>query len=662
MKKTWHDDAFFGLHFDIHPVMEDTNLGENLTVEHLVEQFKKIKPDFVQCDCKGHPGVVAYPTKVGVASPGMKQDALKIWREATKQMGLPLIMHFSGVWDAAAVEHHPEYARIAPPGEEEWAVQGTCPLSDYTKDYMIPQMLEVIREYDVDGFWVDGENWASRPCYCERCKSAFEQETGLPAPTDANSPHQREWLDFHRKNFERHVALYADAVHREKPGCTVCSNWMFTVQEPDTPNVEVDYLSGDYAWIWGYYTAMMQARFMDGQPKKWDLMQWGFTNYEVKDNRIIDTWEFKPSAAMCQEAACVLACGGALTLYDTPNRRGNLITWHMDDVAELAEFCRARKPYCFETTSFPQAVVLHSSEHFYRNCGQLFDMEGAQSAMEGAMHLLLDSGYHTDIRNEDSLFAHLKEYPLCFVAEQEGLTEEQVSKLKQYVKEGGTLVISGKTTELFADILGVKLNTSRDLHEDDRDLYLRFGKRATAALGEWYKAVPTDSQKVYGLYRSRDMDEYKQPLQSVSATVTPYGKGTVAGIYGSLASMYVKTHYQGARAFFKQLLADCQITGLVKTQMPSYVHLSVREKGNALYLNLVNLSSANPTSPMVPMVEEVQSVGPVTLSLAMEKEPRRVLLMPGARPVKWEYDNGTVTITVDRVDIHDIVEIIRNEM
>lgn len=28
--------------------------------------LREVKPDYVQCDCKGHPGVAGYPTKVGL--------------------------------------------------------------------------------------------------------------------------------------------------------------------------------------------------------------------------------------------------------------------------------------------------------------------------------------------------------------------------------------------------------------------------------------------------------------------------------------------------------------------------------------------------------------------------------------------------------------------
>ncbi len=102
----------FGIHYDLHAGADDTVLGRDLSVEHLVERLSRVMPDWVQCDCKGHPGYTSWPTEVGSTSPGMVQDALRIHREATRRLGIPLGMHYSGVWDTRAVELHPDWARV----------------------------------------------------------------------------------------------------------------------------------------------------------------------------------------------------------------------------------------------------------------------------------------------------------------------------------------------------------------------------------------------------------------------------------------------------------------------------------------------------------------------------------------------------------------------
>ena len=107
MPANWHDSVFFGIHYDQHAHAADTVLGAELTYEHLRARLEQVRPDWVQCDCKGHPGYTSWPTRVGSTSPGVVRDALRIYRDVTKDLGIPLGMHYSGVWDDRALELHP---------------------------------------------------------------------------------------------------------------------------------------------------------------------------------------------------------------------------------------------------------------------------------------------------------------------------------------------------------------------------------------------------------------------------------------------------------------------------------------------------------------------------------------------------------------------------
>ena len=118
----------------------------------------------------------------------MKRDALRGWRDSTRQLGLPLHCHYSGIWDAAAGAKHPEWGAVTVDGKPAGAAFGPdpdlpgppqrmCPRGPYLERLLIPQMMELIDRYGVDGFWVDGEIWACTPCYCQRCTSAFKEAT-----------------------------------------------------------------------------------------------------------------------------------------------------------------------------------------------------------------------------------------------------------------------------------------------------------------------------------------------------------------------------------------------------------------------------------------------------------------------------------------------------
>ena len=121
----WHDDVFFGIHYDLHAGESDTELGAELTEEHLEERLNAVDPDWIQCDCKGHPGWTSWPTEVGSTSPGVVKDSLRIHRDVTKKLGIKLGMHYSDVWDGRAIELHPEWARMNAVGSRD--DRSTCP-------------------------------------------------------------------------------------------------------------------------------------------------------------------------------------------------------------------------------------------------------------------------------------------------------------------------------------------------------------------------------------------------------------------------------------------------------------------------------------------------------------------------------------------------------
>lgn len=78
-------DCYFGLHFDFHANEWTRDIGEEFD-EKIVERIcKEVRPDFIQCDTKGHPGYSSYPTKVGNAAPNISRDILMGWRAVTKK-------------------------------------------------------------------------------------------------------------------------------------------------------------------------------------------------------------------------------------------------------------------------------------------------------------------------------------------------------------------------------------------------------------------------------------------------------------------------------------------------------------------------------------------------------------------------------------------------
>ena len=190
-------DCFFGIHFDLHASEDITDAGKTLTAEMIDTFLLKVRPDFIQIDCKGHPGISSYPTKVGFHVKGFEKDPLKLWRAITEKDNVALFMHFSGVIDYKVVKEHPDWAIVKANGER--STEKTSFFSPYLDTYMIPQLKE-LSDYKVDGAWIDGECWAVEPDYGEASLKRFTKETGITQiPKKSTDQYNPEFMEYTRE-------------------------------------------------------------------------------------------------------------------------------------------------------------------------------------------------------------------------------------------------------------------------------------------------------------------------------------------------------------------------------------------------------------------------------------------------------------------------------
>ncbi len=242
----WHGKKrYFGMHYDLHAGKGDTELGLHATPEELIPLLKMAGMDFVQTDCKGHPGYTSWFSQTPEASvppalKGMRSKAGAKPPAAGAAAALPLLRHLGHGRRRQASRNGrsstPDGKRRSPPalGGTTGAPAGEkmCPRSPYLDELMIPQMMELIDRYEVDGFWMDGDLWAAEPCYCRRCRTAFTRGDGIAEPpTEPGDPNWAALVELHAREFRavRHALLRRRPRH--KPGVLVCSNWLQTFRQ-----------------------------------------------------------------------------------------------------------------------------------------------------------------------------------------------------------------------------------------------------------------------------------------------------------------------------------------------------------------------------------------------------------------------------------------------
>jgi hypothetical protein len=667
----WHGkDYYYGLHYDLHANADDTELGANAEPDILIPQFEMMGCDFVQTDCKGHGGYTSWYSKVKDASvsPGVQKDHMAGWREATRKLGLPLHCHYSGVYDRAAGEKHPEWRVVLPEGIEKFEggfgnpEAAMCPRSGYVDELMIPQMFELIDRYEVDGFWVDGDMWAATPCYCEKCTSAFEARTGITEiPTAPGQPHWAEWMVFTRDSFEEYVTHYCDAVHEHKAGVLVCSNWLQTFKYPGEPRVPTDWISGDNRWVFGMDSSRMEARFISTRGKPWDIMIWSFYRTGAMRDPTAP-WVFKSVDMMVQEAAVTLALGGNVQFYEHPHglRNGQLVDWRQKRLGEVGQFVKARKELCQDTETLPQVAVLHSEDHLYSdndmrpNLHHGVDFEPVQ----GAAFALLEAHYGVDVMDEWALLPRLDDFPVVVVPERHRLSEEMVEALKDWVKGGGRLMLSGAATlerfgEAFtgAKIAGRVEDTAYHVSAEDG--------AAPVWSADWAMLQPQGGRPIGTLGTTTLLNDRLTP--NPAAVIHTVGAGKVASIPFDVFRYFDRVRYPMVQQFVAEV-ADSLIGDLpIWVGAPLCVDVILRKKGTRTLIHLINRASGIPNQPNNGAVDEIPKVGPVNVEMKMDAKPQDVYTAFEGANLSWDYEDGILTARIKRFRIHEAIVIEEGE-
>ena len=626
-------DSFVGIHFDFHAREDCTSVGSNTTPEMVAAVVDLLNPDFIQIDCKGHPGYSSYPTKVGNPAPGIVGDPLRIWRKVTADKGVALFMHYSGVWDYSAVAKHPDWAAVGADGKP--STKATSVFGPYADRLLIPQLCELAGVYGVDGAWVDGECWATVPDYGAKAAKAFRDETGIQTlPKKPGDPHWFEFQQFHREAFRRYLRHYVSEVKKRCPNFQLCSNWAFTDHMDEPVSAPVDFLSGDYAPDDSVNSARLSARFLQHQGMPWDLMAWSFSRTKGPDGKGLQ----KPAPQLEREAAVVVALGGGFQAYFTQRRDGSVKLEQLPVMAETIRFCRERQSLCHHAMPVPQVALLLSTAGHYRKINGLFNRD--LTCVSGVLQALLESQNAVEVMNESQLNGHLDAYPLIVVPEWAYLEPAFRDELAAYARKGGSLLLVGpKCAALFRSELGVTLEGEPSA----KPRTLVCGGAAARTKGFAQAAKLGAGSEAFGVLRADGGAE------SPAASVAALGKGRIAAVYAELGQTYNGARDPAVRAFLNALVRKLFPKPMVEVAGSPDVDVCLMSKNGRLLVNLVNTSGPHQTAPIQ---ERIAPAGPLAVTLRLPHAPSKLTLQPGDRPLNFAYADGAARLTVPALDIH----------
>lgn len=651
-------ESFFGMHFDFHAGPGQKNIGANSNPELIARMLDAVKPDYVQCDTKGHAGVTSYPTKVGNPAPEIQSDILRMWRKLTAERGIALYAHHSGVWDNTAIEKNPDWAAVdaeGKPSKEKNSVFGP-----YVDELLIPQLIEMANDYGLDGVWVDGECWAVIVDYSRHATDAYFKlySESPPRPGDAD---YKKYLKFNRDGFREYVTRYINAVHEAAPHFQIASNWLYTSFVPEEPTVPVDFLSGDYSPNDSLNTARFEGRCLQNQrlpafadpslPNHgWDLMAWGFS---MGDGVMC----VKDLPQLYQEAAAIIMLGGGFQFY---NRQciGSVQDWPVDMWAKLAEFCRAREDLCHNAIPVPQVAILLSERAFYKNKNDLFTPYGNRHIddIRGLLFAALDAGYSTEVlMSHYMLDCDLSGYGAIIIPNLEAIEPSLKDKLIEYVAAGGNLIVTGHNScELFRPYLDVEIDS---VSEKPGKICVWDGARFAPLVTNYCNVRPCDPSEVTGHFTFSDESTALLETGQVASTCTKYGKGTISGVYFDVGP-YAGMKTPAVRNFIDSVIGNVFAPKVRVIGSHLVEVMLMRGVDGQLRVNLLNTGGVHSDSHYRAF-DEIPPLYNLTLEIHTDNAPTAVFCEPEHVKLDFEFDStaGIARVTLPKLEIHSVITV-----
>jgi len=389
--------------------------------------------------------------------------------EAAHKMGMKVLDHqdLTILWNMDMgfrfLAEHPGFLQHAQTdGMPTW---GICPINPQFKDgYFFPYILKQIRNTKMDGLMIDECTFhGSNFCSCEYCREAFTKATGLVLPDDETSPLLRNrtsklwkaWIEWRKNAIAQWRIDLSKASHKINPA--FCNIQYYS---------EGGFIQDGASYEQGGDLAL-SAKSMD------------FLGTEIMSRDVWDDYKYTFSSRHMYNSLHETYKTPIFGLIYPAGRFDNaLIGWAMNNMIaqvtwSLSDFEGSEKMNAYtgwkenmnnvSAKPFADIAIVFSRK---TRDWSLKNKSAYPSEIMGTSQFLIDQHIqHTFILDDALLNQDFSRFRVLLAPGMDCLSDEQVTKLKQYVSNGGTLYITGDAGQLssygeprpvwaFADVLG----------------------------------------------------------------------------------------------------------------------------------------------------------------------------------------------------------------
>lgn len=643
---------FRKIHLDFHnsPLIDD--LGADFTADQFAGRLAHAHVNYVVCFAKCHHGMCYYNTRKGRKHPALKFDLLGEQIEACHRRDIAVSGYLSVVWEEDAARLHPEWQQLGPDGMPRHKIPGdrwatVCLNSPYIDKILIPQTMEVVEGYDVDGMWFDMVHLDDNACYCRWCRARMKK-MGLSYddPRDCFAHTAASVYEFLDK--------CSDAIWSAKPGIDI----EYNSQVRFNPRGALSYITGFEIECTpserGYLYFGMFAR----HARNYGLPTRGVT---PRFHRIWGDWgSVKNIAQLRWETATMLANGSACSVGDQMHPRCFLDELTYQRIGDVFAEVEAREPWCRDAQ--PQAEIAVLVDDDITD----FGIAKAPDAVWGVTRMLVESHCQFNIIDTQ---ADISSYSLLILPDNRMIDAGVATKIRDYVQKGGKVIASGAA--LFdaeqRDILSLNI-VCRGKTETSVN-YVRPRQGDTELpLSDYVVRYPfTKIDCPLGMdiiaetilpYFERSPEHFTSHLHAPPHKQSSHSaivhKGNCVYIAAPLFEGYHRDSDTHCRSLFHRCLDLLLPERMVHSGPYPMIEITVLRQDKRAIVHLVNYA-ANKRGSAPETIEMIPPVYRVPLKLRYDASPRKVMAIPSGEVIDFAIKGKYVEITVPVIDIHQMI-------
>lgn len=642
------------VHLDFH-----TNgtlpVGKNFSKEQFQAALKLGHVNSITVFSKCHHGWSYHPTEVNEMHPELDFDLLGAQLEACKEIDVKAPVYISAGFDEKEYEKRPEWRCQHSPNKEdqERHYKGAhyhvlCFNTGYL-DFLCAQIEEVMVKYNPCGIFLD--IISPKVCYCDTCLADMKK-LGL----DVDSEDDRE--KFAKIVFEKYLKATNDAVRKHSDTATIFHN------SGHIPK-------GDHSFInanthleleslptggWGYDHFPLSAAY---------VRTLGNKEYLGMTGKFHQSWGefggFKHPNALIYETALSVANGAGCSIGDQMHPLGemNMATYGL--IGKAYALIVEQEPWLDGAVNIADIAVL-SAESITGNRDVKADI--------GANRMLLESNRLYNFIDSTMDFSG---YKVLILPDVSGISDETAQKINKFIAAGGKVIASGESIVKDGKFI---INTGMEYLGKNEFEPTYLIPRYETANGVTQYIMRCNSYKfnadasevtayLQNPYFNRTREHFcshmHAPNNPEETFVGAAINGNVAYIGWDIFTAYA-TH---GHICFKELFTSV----IDKMMADEYtVNVDIPDKAVVTYTeqkeqnrNMLHLLFAHTTVRGIntEVIEDTVPLYNVHCSVKSVQKPSSVYLAPSREKLEFDFDGNTVSFTVPKVDIHQIVVIER---